>query len=132
MSSRRRAQLVVVGNGMAGRRAVEELIPRAPDGFDIAVVGAEPHPNYNRILLSAVLAGDKTLDEIVVNPHAWYAKHGIRLIAGNRAHAIDRAARRVALADRSSLSYDKLLVATGSKPLAPPIPGLGFPNVRAF
>ena len=130
--SRGRAQLVVVGNGMAGMRAVEELIARAPDRFDITVIGAEPHPNYNRILLSAVLAGEKTLDEIVVNPIGWYAEHGIRLLAGTRATGIDRAARTVALADGTSLLYDKLLLATGSKPLAPPVPGLGFPNVRAF
>jgi nitrite reductase (NADH) large subunit len=132
MSSRRRAQLVVVGNGMAGMRAVEELLARAPDRFDITVVGAEPRPNYNRILLSAVLAGEKTLDEIVITPNSWYDQHGIRLIAGNRATAIDRAGRTVALADGSSVRYDKLLLATGSKPLAPPIAGLGLPNVRAF
>jgi nitrite reductase (NADH) large subunit len=132
MSSPGRAQLVVVGNGMAGMRAVEGLIARAPDRYDITVVGAEPHPNYNRILLSAVLAGEKTLDEIVVNPRGWYAERGIRLISGKRATAIDRAARTVALAAGTSLPYDKLLLATGSKPLAPPIPGLGFPNVRAF
>src|SRR5215472_13599705 len=119
--SRSRARLVVVGNGMAGMRAVEELIARTPDRYDITVIGAEPHPNYNRILLSAVLAGEKSLDEIVVNPHGWYADHGIRLIAGNRATAIDRTARRVALADGTTLSYDKLLLATGSKPLARPI-----------
>jgi nitrite reductase (NADH) large subunit len=130
--SRGRAQLVVIGNGMAGMRAVEELIARAPDRFDITVIGAEPHPNYNRILLSAVLAGEKTLDEIVVNPHGWYAEHGIRLMTGSRATAIDRPARTVALADGSLLPYDKLLLATGSKPLAPPLPGLGFSNVRAF
>jgi len=132
MSRPGRAQLVVVGNGMAGIRAVEELIARAPDRYDITVIGAEPHPNYNRILLSAVLAGEKTLDEIVVNPREWYDAHGIRLIAGNRAGAIDRAVRTVALADGTALSYDKLLLATGSKPLAPSIAGLGFPNVRAF
>ena len=91
MSNHRRARLVVVGNGMAGMRAVEELLSRAPDRFDITVIGAEPHPNYNRILLSSVLAGDKTLDEIVINPQSWYDEHGIRLIAGNRATAIDRA-----------------------------------------
>jgi nitrite reductase (NADH) large subunit len=130
--SRGRAKLVVIGNGMAGMRAVEELIARAPDRFDITVVGAEPHPNYNRIHLSAVLAGEKTLDEIAVNPVSWYAERGIRLIAGNRATAVDAVARTVALADGTSLGYDKLLLATGSKPLAPPIPGLGFENVRAF
>jgi len=128
----RRAQLVVVGNGMAGMRAVEELLSRAPDRFNITVVGAEPHPNYNRILLSSVLAGDKTLDEIVINSRSWYGENGICLIAGNRATAIDRMARQVVLADGTTIPYDKLLLATGSKPLAPPIPGLGLPNVRAF
>jgi nitrite reductase (NADH) large subunit len=132
MSRRSRAQLVVIGNGMAGMRAVEELIARAPDRFEITVIGGEPHPNYNRILLSAVLAGEKTLDEVVVNPHGWYAEHDICLLAGAPATAIDRAARTVALADGTSRPYDKLLLAVGSKPLAPPIPGLGFPNVRAF
>jgi nitrite reductase (NADH) large subunit len=128
----RRTRLVVVGNGMAGMRAVEELLSRASDRFAITVVGAEPHPNYNRIMLSAVLAGDKTLDEIVINGRDWYGEHGIRLIAGNRATAIDRAARQVVLADGTVVPYDKLLLATGSKPLAPPIPGLGLPNVHAF
>jgi nitrite reductase (NADH) large subunit len=128
----RRTRLVVVGNGMAGMRAVEELLSRASDRFAITVVGAEPHPNYNRIMLSAVLAGDKTLDEIVINGRDWYSEHGIRLIAGNRATAIDRAARQVVLADGTVVPYDKLLLATGSKPLAPPIPGLGLPNVHAF
>src|SRR5580704_14809984 len=132
MSSRRRAQLVVVGNGMAGMRAVEELLSRAPDRYDTTVVGAEVHTNYNRILLSSVLAGDKTLDEIVINPRSWYDEHGIRLIAGNRATAVDRSGRKVTLADGSVIPYDKLLLATGSRPLAPPIPGLGLPNVRAF
>jgi nitrite reductase (NADH) large subunit len=130
--SRGRARLVVVGNGMAGMRAVEELIARAPDRFDVTVIGAEPHPNYNRILLSAVLAGEKTPDEIVVNSLSWYAEQGICLLAGARATAIDRVARTVVLTGGTSLRYDKLLLATGSKPLAPPIPGLGFPNVRAF
>ena len=132
MSGRRRAQLVVVGNGMAGMRAVEELLSRAPDRYDITVVGAEVHTNYNRILLSSVLAGDKTIDEIVINPQSWYDEHRIRLIAGNRATAIDRAGRNVALADGTVLRYDKLVLATGSKPMAPPIPGLGLRNVRAF
>jgi nitrite reductase (NADH) large subunit len=132
MSHMARAQLVVIGNGMAGMRAVEELIARAPDRYDVTVIGAEPHPNYNRILLSAVLAGEKTLDEIVVNPPAWYTEHDVCLLSGIRAAAIDRVARTVALADGKSLRYDKLLLATGSRPLAPPITGLGFPNVRAF
>jgi nitrite reductase (NADH) large subunit len=117
---------------MAGMRAVEELLSRAPDRYDITVVGAERHTNYNRILLSSVLAGDKTLDEIVINPLSWYDENGIRLIAGNRATAIDRIGRMVVLADGTVVPYEKLLLATGSKPMAPPIPGLGLPNVRAF
>ncbi|HEV2956211.1 MAG TPA: FAD-dependent oxidoreductase [Xanthobacteraceae bacterium] len=132
MSSGGRARLVVVGNGMAGMRAVEELLARAPDRFAITVIGAEPHVNYSRILLSAVLAGEKSLDEIVINARDWYDRHGIRLLAGTRAEAIDRAAREVVLAGGGAVPYDKLLLATGSRPLAPPIPGLGLPNVRAF
>lgn len=128
----RRERLIVVGNGMAGMRALEELLSRAGDLFDIVVIGAEPHPNYNRILLSAVLAGDKTLGDIIVNPCSWYEERGIRLVAGTAATAIDRRARCVTLADGSAAAYDKLLLATGSKPLAPAIPGVGLPNVRAF
>lgn len=134
MSSDRsgRARLVVVGNGMGGMRTVEELLSRAPDRFEITVVGAEPYPNYNRILLSSVLASDKTLDEIVINSRGWYDEQGIRLVAGNPALAIDPVERRITLADGEAIAYDKLLLATGSKPLAPPIPGLGLPGVRAF
>jgi nitrite reductase (NADH) large subunit len=129
---RRRPRLVVIGNGMAGMRTVEELLSHAPNCFDITVVGAEPHPNYNRILLSSVLSGESTLDEIVINPHRWYDEHRVRLIAGKPVTAIDRSARQVTLVDGSTISYDKLVLATGSKPLAPPIPGLGLPNVHAF
>ena len=127
-----RARLVVVGNGMAGMRTVEELLARAPDRFDITVIGAEPEPNYNRILLSSVLAGDKTRDDIIINPWSWYGKRGIRLMSAVAAIAIDRAARSVLMADGSAVPYDALLLATGSKPMAPPIPGVGLPNVRAF
>ena len=128
----RRPRLVVVGNGMAGMRAVEELLARAPGRFAITVIGAEPQPNYNRIRLSSVLAGEKTVDEIVINPWSWYGERGITLIAGSAATAIDRSARAVVVADGCTVAYDKLVLATGSKPLAPPIPGLALPNVRAF
>src|SRR5580658_10584807 len=105
MSGATRPRLVVVGNGMAGMRAVEELLSRAPDRFAITVIGAEPHTNYNRIQLSAVLAGDKTLDDIVINAPEWYAANGIRLIAGNRVVAIDRQMRHVALVDGTLIAY---------------------------
>jgi nitrite reductase (NADH) large subunit len=117
---------------MAGIRTVEELLSHAPDRFDITVIGAEPHPNYNRILLSSVLSGERALDEIVINPHRWYDEHRVHLIAGKPVTAIDRSTRQVTLIDGGAISYDKLVLATGSKPLAPPIPGLGLPNVRAF
>ena len=132
MTSGDHAQLVVIGNGMAGIRTVEELLARSPRRFDITIIGAEPHPNYSRILLSSVLAGEKTFDEIILNTLGWYDENGIRLIAGKSATGIDRATRRVILADGSTVFYDKLLLATGSKPLAPPIDGLALPNVRAF
>ena len=127
-----RERLVVVGNGMAGMRAVEELLARAPDRYAITVIGAEKQPNYNRILLSSVLAGEKVVDEIVINSADWYDEHGIRLIAGQPATAIDPAAKTVTIGGAETLPYDKLLLAMGSKPLAPPIPGLGLPGVRAF
>lgn len=132
MSSRDRAQLVVIGNGMSGMWTVEELLAHAPRRYEITIIGAEPHPNYSRILLSSVLAGEKRFDEIVLNSPAWYDENGIRLIVGKSASEIDRATRRVILADGSTVIYDKLLLATGSKTLAPPIDGLGLPNVRAF
>ena len=126
-----RERLVVIGNGMAGMRTVEDLLARAPDRYAITVIGAEPHPNYNRIMLSSVLAGEKTVADIVINPHAWYDERGIRLVAGASATAIDAAGKTVTVGGEA-LPYDRLLLATGSKPLAPPIPGLGLPGVRAF
>ena len=76
----KKMQLVMVGNGMAGVRTLEELLKIAPDLYEITIFGAEPHPNYNRILLSPVLAGEQTLEQIVLNDWAWYAEHGIRLL----------------------------------------------------
>ncbi|MDO8287909.1 MAG: nitrite reductase large subunit NirB [Parvibaculum sp.] len=125
--------LVVIGNGMAGMRTVEELLKR--DGaakYRITVFGAEPHVNYNRIMLSSVLAGDKTIDDIVINTHEWYAENGINLITGDAVTDINRSIRTVTSASGLTVQYDKLLIATGSKPLAPPIPGLGMPGVCAF
>lgn len=76
--------LVMVGNGMAGVRTLEELLKIAPDQYDITVFGAEPHPNYNRILLSPVLAGEMTIQDIILNDHSWYAEHGIKLHLGKK------------------------------------------------
>jgi nitrite reductase (NADH) large subunit len=128
-----REHLVVIGNGMAGMRTVEELLKHeAGKGFRITVFGAEPHPNYNRILLSSVLAGDKSVEDIVINSRAWYQENGIGLIAGDAVTAIDRGDKTVTAASGRVVHYDRLLIATGSKPLAPPIPGLGLAGVCAF
>jgi nitrite reductase (NADH) large subunit len=132
MISRDKPRLVVVGNGMAGMRTVEELLKRAPGRHAITVFGAEPHVNYNRILLSSVLAGEKAMDDIVINPRAWYDDNAITLHAGDPVVAIDPAAKTVTSAGGRVEPYDQLLLATGSKPLVPPIPGLDLPGVCAF
>jgi nitrite reductase (NADH) large subunit len=127
-----RPKLVVVGNGMAGIRTVEELLKIAPDAYDITVFGAEPHPNYNRILLSPVLAGEQTIEQIVLNSHEWYDENGITLHVGMTITKIDRARRVVHAADGTQASYDRLLLATGSNPFILPIPGVDLPGVITY
>ena len=127
-----RRRLVVIGNGMAGIRTVEEILARAPGRFDITVFGAEPLPNYNRILLSPVLSGEKRFAEIVTHGFDWYAEHGIELIAGEAVAAIDRAAQVVRGASGTVRSYDRLLLATGSLPVMLPLPGRELPGVIGF
>ncbi len=127
-----RMKLVMVGNGMAGVRTLEELLKIAPDLYDITVFGAEPHPNYNRILLSPVLAGEQTVDQIILNPLSWYAEHGITLHLGKTVTAIDRVRRLVRAADGTEAPYDRLLLATGSTPLILPVPGRDLAGVLAY
>jgi nitrite reductase (NADH) large subunit len=124
--------LVVVGNGMAGMRTVEELLALAPDMYEITVFGAEPHVNYNRIMLSPVLAGDKTQDDIVLHPRAWYAGHGITLHTGDPIVHIDRRRRTVRARSGIEVKYDRLLLATGSQPFIVPVPGADLPGVVGF
>ena len=131
-NSHAKPRLVVVGNGMAGMRTVEELLKLAPDLYDITVFGAEPHGNYNRILLSPVLAGEKTVDDIMLNTREWYAAHGIELLAGDPVEAIDRPRRTVRSASGREVRYDRLLLATGSKPFILPVPGHTLDGVIAF
>ncbi|SHN26693.1 nitrite reductase large subunit NirB [Rhizobacter sp. OV335] len=128
----KKMKLVMVGNGMAGVRTLEELLKIAPDLYDISVFGAEPHPNYNRILLSPVLAGEQTLDEIVLNPLSWYEEHGITLHLGKKVVDVDRLKRVVRAADGTEESYDRLLVTTGSNPFILPIPGKDLEGVIAY
>ncbi|MCK2125983.1 nitrite reductase large subunit NirB [Thauera aromatica] len=132
----KKLKLVLVGNGMAGVRTLEELLKLAPDLYDITVFGAEPHGNYNRILLSPVLAGEMTLPEIMLNDLAWYREHGITLHAGTTVTKIDRARRKVfaEAADGSAVEagYDRLLLATGSTPFMLPIPGNELAGVLGY
>jgi nitrite reductase (NADH) large subunit len=125
-------KLVMVGNGMAGVRTLEELLKIAPDLYDITVFGAEPHPNYNRILLSPVLAGEQTIDEIILNPVSWYEENGITLHLGKKVTRIDRVKRLVIAEDGTAAQYDRLLIATGSNPFILPVPGKELDGVIAY
>ncbi len=128
----KKMKLVMVGNGMAGVRTLEELLKIAPELYDIAVFGAEPHPNYNRILLSPVLAGEQTVDEIILNPLSWYEENRIRLHLGKKVVEIDRRRRIVRAADGTEEEYDRLLIATGSNPFILPVPGKELDGVIAY
>ena len=132
----KKLKLVMVGNGMAGVRTLEELIKIAPDVYDITVFGSEPYANYNRILLSPVLAGEQTLDEIVLNDWSWYLDNHITLHAGWTVTSVDRVRRVVhasnAAGETVSAEYDRLIMATGSNPFILPIPGKDLKGVLAY
>lgn len=132
----RKLKLVMVGNGMAGVRTLEELRKLAPEMYDITVFGAEPHPNYNRILLSPVLAGEMTVQDMILNDLQWYADNGIKLHLGARVTDIDRKNRAVTAIGKDgvpiTVDYDRLLLATGSTPFMPPIPGNDLPGVISY
>ena len=127
-----RPHLIVIGNGMAGCRAVEELLARDPARYRVTIVGAEQHVNYNRIMLSPVLAGEKTFEEIVLNGRDWYDDNGVTLLAGDPVIAIDRAARSLTTRGGIVLHYDRLLIATGSDPFIIPVPGKDLAGVIGF
>ncbi|MBY4675779.1 NAD(P)/FAD-dependent oxidoreductase [Marinobacterium arenosum] len=116
--------LIIIGNGMAAGRLLGEILERDADRYRISLFGDEPHGNYNRIMLSPVLAGEMSADEIMLNPLDWYAKHGIELYSGDPVVEIDRASQQVFSASGRCLNYDKLVIATGSSPLLP----AGTPN----
>ncbi|MBC7469650.1 MAG: NAD(P)/FAD-dependent oxidoreductase, partial [Ramlibacter sp.] len=128
----KKSRLVMVGNGMAGVRTLEELIKVAPELYDIAVFGAEPHPNYNRILLSPVLAGEQTMAEIVLNSWDWYKDNHITLHAGKKVVKVDRVKRMVIAGDGTEEAYDRLLLCTGSNPFILPVPGKDLEGVIAY
>ncbi len=128
----RTRRLVVVGNGMAGMKVVEQLLEIAPKAYEITVIGAEPHPNYNRILLSPVLAGEKKVDDIILNSLEWYRDKGVALITSDAVVAIDRRKRLVRTHSGREWPYDRLLLATGSKPVVLPVPGKDLDGVVTF
>ncbi|HLA74656.1 MAG TPA: nitrite reductase large subunit NirB [Gammaproteobacteria bacterium] len=125
-------KLVLIGNGMAGMRVIEELLDLAPDLYDITVFGAEPYGNYNRILLSPVLAGEKTIDEIMLNNEQWYIDNNVKLHKGKEVVELERGKRLVIAKDGTVESYDRLLIATGSEPFIIPVPGNALLGVITF
>jgi len=125
-------RLVVIGNGMAGCRAVEEILARDPARYEITIFGAEPRVNYNRIMLSPVLAGEKTFDEIVINTAEWYEENGITLVSGDPVIKIDREHQTVVAKSGRVEPYDTLLIATGSDPFIIPVPGKDLAGVITF
>src|SRR5579863_6130985 len=124
-------KLVIVGNGMAGVACLEQILKHRHD-FEISVFGDETHVNYNRILLSNVLAGEKSADEIILNDLDWYRTNGVRPRLGVRVAGIDRAAHRIVDQHGDTNEYDKLILATGSSPFIPRISGLDKKNVHVF
>ena len=128
----KKMKLVVVGNGMAGMKTVEELLKINPGLYDITVFGDEPYTNYNRIMLSPVLANEQTIDDIILNTREWYQENNISLYTSSKVNKIDRKKRVVYTENGSFANYDRLLIATGSKPFMLPIPGADLENVIGY
>jgi nitrite reductase (NADH) large subunit len=124
--------LVVIGNGMAGCRAVEEILARDLDRYRITIFGAEPHVNYNRIMLSPLLAGEKSFEDIVINDAAWYSDNHIELVSSDPVVAIDRVRQTVNSRSGRAEHYDRLILATGSDPFIIPVPGHDLQGVVTF
>ncbi len=125
-------KLVIIGNGMAPGRMLEELFEQAPGLYDVVIFNAEPRVNYDRIMLSPVLSGEKLYEDIVIHGDDWYARHGVTLHKGAKVTGIDRAAKTVTSANGVTESYDKLVIATGSLPFIIPVPGHALPGVLAY
>lgn len=125
-------RLIVIGNGMAGARVLEEVVKHDAGAYELSVFGDEPHANYDRIQLSPVLAGEKTIADIMLNDDDWYKRHHIALHKGRRVIAVDRSQRHLRTDDGRIYPYDKLVIATGSRPFILPIPGVDLPGVMCF
>lgn len=125
-------KLVVIGNGMAPGRALEKLIQLAPEAYDVTIFNAEPRVNYDRIMLSPVLSGEKSYEEIVIHGDGWYVKNGVTLYKGHKVTSIDREKKVVVSEHGVSAAYDKVLVATGSLPVVIPVPGANLAGVLTY
>lgn len=128
----KKLKLVLIGNGMAGVRCIEEILTVDPNGFDITIFGSEPHVNYNRILLSTVLQGGTSLADITINNRNWYERHQINLFTGETVVKIDTVKQVVKTDKNQEIAYDRLIIATGSVPFLPSIPGADKKGVTAF
>ena len=125
-------KLILIGNGMAGVRFLEKLCQQDSCPYDITVFGSEPYGGYNRILLSPLLSGEQTLDDIVTHSIDWYEDNQIDFQKGKTIVSIDRAQKRVSDIDGNQHVYDKLVIATGSNPFVPPIPGRELNGVHTY
>src|SRR6476661_7034330 len=125
-------KLVIIGNGMAPGRMLEHLLEKAPGRYQVTIFNAEPRVNYDRIMLSPVLSGEKAYEEIIIHGDGWYIKHGITLYKGHKIVAIDRQAKTVTSDHGVTEPYDKLVIATGSVPFIIPVPGHNLPGVLTY
>lgn len=130
--SQDKLRLVLIGNGLAGMRCLEDLLDMAPDRYEVTVIGEEPWGNYNRIMLSPVLSGEKTIEDIMLHPPKWYDDKGIKFIAGDIAVKIDRPRKVVYTEKGQTVDYDRLILATGSAPFIPPVQGVDLKGVLTF
>ncbi|EPA9175198.1 TPA: nitrite reductase small subunit NirD [Acinetobacter baumannii] len=130
--SQDKLRLVLIGNGLAGMRCLEDLLDMAPDRYEVTVIGEEPWGNYNRIMLSPVLSGEKTIEDIMLHPPKWYDDKGINFIAGDKAVKIDRPRKVVYTEKGQTVDYDRLILATGSAPFIPPVQGVDLKGVLTF
>ena len=127
-----RQRLVVIGNGMSPGRALEKLFEIAPEAYKVTIFNAEPRVNYDRIMLSPVLSGEKRFEQIVIHGDGWYVQHGVTLYKGHKVVAIDRETRTVTSDQGVVEPYDKLIIATGSNPIVIPVPGHRFAGVLTY
>src|SRR5688572_9300539 len=127
-----REKLVIIGNGMAPGRMLEHLFEQAPERYDVTIFNAEPRVNYDRIMLSPLLSGEKDFEQIIIHGDGWYIKHGITLYKGHKVTKIDRANKTVTSEHGETVSYDKLVIATGSVPFILPVPGNNLPGVLSY